>query len=39
VLDGISVVLEVALIRYLVQLVRHPGPAPLDGVLATDDDV
>jgi hypothetical protein len=37
VLDGISVVLEVALIWYLVQLVRHPGPAPLDGVLAADD--
>src|SRR5256714_6770741 len=38
-LDGISVALEVALIWYLVQLVRHPGPAPLDGVLANDDTV
>ena len=38
VLDGISVALEVALIWYLVQLLRHPGRAPLEGVLGDAED-
>jgi hypothetical protein len=37
-LDGISVALEVALIWYLIQLLRHPGRAPLEGVLGDADD-
>ncbi len=37
-LDGISVALEAGLIWFLVRLLRHPGPAPLEGVLNVDPD-
>lgn len=38
VLDGVSVVLEVALIYALAHLLRHPVPAPLEGMTTDETD-
>ena len=38
VLDSISLALEVGLICCLGWLLRHPAPAPLDGLLRDDED-